>query len=82
MADQVSYQVGAASLFAGHARTAKYLCDWCGEPGEKECALVESYLVPKDHKECKQTIKAARKAFCYCFEFEGDNADCPIHGGK
>lgn len=84
--NQVSYKVGSASLFAGHARgsTARYLCDWCGKPGEsREAAvLVDGYLLPADHRACQETVKSAGERACCCFEFMGDNADCPVHGGK
>jgi hypothetical protein len=82
MADQISYRVGAASLFVGYARTVKYICGWCGKPGEKASELVEGVLVPAEHVECKGLVQAAAKSFCYCFEVKGDNADCPVHGGK
>lgn len=85
-ANDVSYKVGSASLFAAHARgnAARYLCDWCGKAGtsREPAVLVEGYLLPADHLTCQKTVKSAGERACCCFELMGDNSDCPVHGGK
>lgn len=76
-----TYSSGAASLFSCIARQPQTVCDWCGQPGQ-DLQDVEAFLIPASHNRCAAEARQAARSLCVCFKFQGDNDDCPIHGGK
>lgn len=58
-------------------------CGWCGGYGDGTgMQMLEGFAVPLSHTVCTAAIQTARVSFCCCYEFKGDNSDCPVHGGK
>lgn len=78
-----NYRSGAASLFASIARQApqETKCEWCGEAGGPNGRYVAGFYIPEGHVNCIHNAKLASQQCC-CFEFVGDNARCPVHGGQ
>ena len=50
----ITYQSGAASLFAVHAREeVQNVCPWCLEKGKGTPVVVNGCLVLSDHEQCR-----------------------------
>jgi len=77
----INYSSSAASLFSCVARQPQITCDWCGQAGQ-DLRDVDTYRIPASHHQCAAEARQAARSLCVCFELQGDNDDCPIHGGK
>jgi hypothetical protein len=77
---QGTNQVRAASSFATLARSGQPTdrCGYCGGFGDGgQMVYVGGYHIPHCHSSCKVEIESQD---CCCYEFQGDNSGCPVHG--
>lgn len=79
---QNKYGNSAASLFAVAAREpVTNICGWCLESGVGHLVHVNGRLVLDSHQSCR-TESEKQVSGCVCFEYQGDNVNCPKHGGR